>query len=129
MSEELYTIGEWCGYTQYRCKECPFDVLIDDTRTAEEAEEQMYMHWLRRHHRPEPVPEPTPLGGGNILIADKSGREVGREVEPEPPKRSRRKAADVLVIESEVTTDGEIDTDGSGDGWEIPDCAPDGGRG
>ncbi len=88
--EQLYTIGEWCGIKQYRCRFCPFDVLDDGTC---DPEEEIYEHWLHRHFVPtdeQPVAPPR----GAILIADKSGREVtpapAPVITPETPRRKKR---------------------------------------
>ena len=87
MADIPYTTGEWCGYRQLRCKQCPYDVLDDGSKDAE----AVIMEHIATAHQPAPPepPAPTPLGGPKILIADKSGREVPPpvyEVVEEPPE-------------------------------------------
>ncbi len=61
-----YSVGQWNGRDNYQCNECPFATLN---------EAEMLDHIIARH-TPPPPPRPRALGGGLILVADKSGREV-----------------------------------------------------
>jgi len=61
VEERPYTIGTWRGFTQWRCKFCPWDTL--------EGEAAILEH-LRSAHAPSPEPKSP------ILIADKHGRQI-----------------------------------------------------
>jgi len=92
--EKVYTLGEWCGYTQYRCRFCPFDVLDDGSQDCEAV---IYEHYLNRHYVP-PVDDGLPAQpSGSVLIANKSGREVAppepapASAPAEPSKRNKKR--------------------------------------
>lgn len=54
-----YLLGTWHGLTQYRCRECPFDALEEETII-----EHIAAHWVEDAARP---------GSGLVLVADKNG--------------------------------------------------------
>lgn len=61
-----FTLGEWNGLTQYKCKFCPFDTLHEDVALE---------HYAARH-APPPPPKPVSL----IPVFDR----WGNEVKPQP---------------------------------------------
>lgn len=56
-----YLPGTWHGMAQYRCRECPFDALEEET--------------ILEHIAAHLVEEPAFSGGGLILMADKYGNQ------------------------------------------------------
>lgn len=59
--EKPYTVGKWGGFTQWKCKLCPWDTL--------EGEAAMLEH-LASAHAPPPKPKSP------IVIANKSGGQI-----------------------------------------------------
>lgn len=64
--KQHYTVGSWCGHTQYNCAYCPYDVLEDENAIIE--------HVFRQHIN---IYTELPVQS-IILMADKSGREKKR---------------------------------------------------
>jgi hypothetical protein len=62
-TKEFFTIGEWKGFTQYRCNFCPFDTL----------HERLILSHLASKHIPEVRMQDTGL-------VDESGRSIVKEV-------------------------------------------------
>lgn len=77
-NELPYTLGEWKGLPQYRCKFCAFDTLN---------EPKILEHYASRH-APKPEPKPTPLiqsfdRWGNPLNPSPAAAETKPEVKEE----------------------------------------------
>ena len=104
MSEAPYTVGTWAGMPNYQCALCPYATLN---------EADMLDHWQARHA----AAPPEPIGGGLVLVADKSGKEVAPATMP-AKKRGKRETMEVHH--------GETDIDGAIGSSALPGVAADG---
>ena len=66
--EQLYSVGEWSGQPQYKCKLCPFDCM---------RQEAILSH-IEQVHFPKFLSEPARTPSG-ILVADKNGNVVDQD--------------------------------------------------
>ena len=101
MTDAPYTVGTWAGMPNYQCALCPYATLN---------EADILEHWQARHASPPP----EPIGGGLVLVADKSGKEVPAIT----PAKKRSKRMEVHH--------GETDIDGAIDSSAVSDAAGDG---
>lgn len=60
---ELFTLGRWGEFQQWKCTKCPWDTL--------EGEEVFMEHWRATH-----APAPEPPKASMIARADRFGNEV-----------------------------------------------------
>lgn len=65
-----YLLGTWHGLTQYRCRECPFDALEEETIIEHSA-----AHWVEEQAQDLQAARESqaPPGRGLIAVADKNG--------------------------------------------------------
>ena len=63
--EQLYSVGEWSGQPQYKCKLCQFDAMRPDA----------ILRHIEQVHFPKFLSEPARTPSG-ILVADKNGNVV-----------------------------------------------------
>jgi len=63
VENEFFTLGEWNGMTQWKCRFCPWDTL--------EGEVELMKHYIERH-APSLPPEPPKT----ILQADRWGNPI-----------------------------------------------------
>ena len=99
MSDAPYTVGTWAGMPNYQCALCPYATLN---------EADILEHWQARHA----AAPPEPIGGGLVLVADKSGHEVA----PAPLPAKKRGKRETM----EVYHGREIGIDSAADSAEIP---------